>query len=191
MKKFAGAMVMAVLFFGSACAKDDKAEEATAKPVAEETAYDADAVTLAANPEDVGSIDAIMAAVYDVISGEAGEPRDWDRMRSLFIPGARLIPNQGGQVMVMSVEDYIERGSAFFAQNGFFEAEISRKTDRYGDIVQIFSTYEAYKSADDAEPFLRGINSFQLVYQNDRWWIVTIFWEAESEDNPIPEKYLD
>lgn len=191
MKNFAAAMLMAVISLSSACAREDVAKEATAEPVAEEIAFDADAVVIAANPEDVASIDAIMAAVYDVISGPAGEPRDWDRMRSLFIPGARLIPNQGGKVRVMSVEEYVESGSAFFKENGFFELEISRKTDRYGDIVQIFSTYEAHKNADDAEPFLRGINSFQLLYQDDRWWIVTIFWQAESEDNPIPNEYLD
>ena len=46
-----------------------------------------------ADPKDVASIDAIMKAVYDVISGDAGKLRDWDRFRSLFHKDARLIPS--------------------------------------------------------------------------------------------------
>lgn len=146
----------------------------------------------AADPADVESIDAIMSAVYDVISGPAGAPRDWDRFRSLFIEGARLIPrslNAPGGVSVASPDEYATRASNAFAENGFFENEIFRKTERYGDIVHAFSTYEARREAD-AEPFLRGINSFQLLYHNDRWWIVTIYWQAETEDLPLPDKYL-
>lgn len=147
----------------------------------------------AAAPEDVASIDAIMAAVYDVISGDAGAPRDWDRFRSLFIDGARLIPrsatNPNGAV-VLSPEDYVVRGEANFKENGFFESEIGRKTDRYGDIAHVFSAYAAKRSADDAEPFLRGINSFQLLHHDGRWWVVTIYWQAETPDNPVPAEYL-
>lgn len=147
----------------------------------------------AAAPEDVASIDAIMTAVYDVISGPAGEERDWNRFRSLFIDGARLIPlsasNPNGAA-VMSPEDYVARASANFMENGFFEMEIGRKTDRYGDIAQVFSAYAAKRSADDAEPFMRGINSFQLLHHDGRWWIVTIYWQAETPDNPVPAEYI-
>jgi len=149
-----------------------------------------------AAPADVESIDAIMAAVYDVISGPAGEKRDWDRMRSLFIDGARLIPTGRGQSgqyghRVMTVEDYITGAGPWLEQNGFFETEVSRSVDRFGNIAQVFSTYESRRSADDAEPFMRGINSFQLWNDGNRWWVVTIFWEAESPDNPIPDEYLN
>jgi hypothetical protein len=151
--------------------------------------------TPAANPADVGSMDAILTAVYDVISGPAGKKRDWDRMRSLFIPGARLIPTgprPGGAYgsRVLTVEDYVTRGSALFEKEGFFEKEIARKTESFGQIAHVFSTYEARHSPDDAKPFIRGINSFQLMNDGKRWWIVTIFWQAEDEKNPLPEKYL-
>lgn len=151
--------------------------------------------TPAPNPADVGSIDAIVNAVYDVISGPAGKKRDWDRMRSLFIPGARLIPtgprpsNAYGS-RVLTVEDYVTRGSALFEKEGFFEKEVARKSESFGQIAHIFSTYEARHSPDDEKPFIRGINSIQLMNDGKRWWIVTIFWQAEDEKNPLPDKYL-
>ncbi len=151
--------------------------------------------TPAANPADVSSIDAILTAVYDVISGPAGKKRDWDRMRSLFIPGARLIPtgprpgNSYGS-RVLTVEDYVTRGTTLFEKEGFFEKEVARRTESFGQIAHVFSTYEARHSPDDAKPFIRGINSIQLMNDGKRWWIVTIFWQAEDVQNPLPEKYL-
>ncbi len=120
--------------------------------------------TPVANPTDVGSIDAILTAVYDVISGPAGKKRDWDRMRSLFILGARLIPTgprPGGGYgsRVLTVEDYVTRGNALFEREGFFEKEIARKTESFRQIAHVFSTYEARHSPEDAKPFIRGINS--------------------------------
>lgn len=151
--------------------------------------------TPAANAADVATMDAIIAAVYDVISGPAGKKRDWDRMRSLFIPGARLIPtgprqSGGFGSRVLTVEDYITRSSELLEKEGFFEKEISRDTDSFGQIAQVFSTYESRHKIDDAKPFARGINSFQLMNDGQRWWIVTIFWQGESEKAPLPEKYL-
>lgn len=148
-----------------------------------------------ADPADVGSIDAIIAATYDVISGAAGEERDWDRFRSLFVPGARLVPvgrPPGGawRTRVMTPEEYIEGSGPFLVQNGFFEREIGRVTERYGHIAHLFSAYESRQNAGDAEPFARGINSFQLMYDGTRWWVVSIFWQGESEEFPIPDRYL-
>ena len=151
--------------------------------------------TPAANPADVGSIDAIVNAVYDVISGPAGKKRDWDRMRSLFIPGARLIPtgprpNNSYGSRVLTVEDYVTRGSVLFEKEGFFEKEVARKSESFGQIAHIFSTYEARHSPDDEKPFMRGINSIQLMNDGKRWWIVTIFWQGEDDKAPLPQKYL-
>lgn len=149
----------------------------------------------AANPADVNSVDAIIAAVYDVISGPAGKKRNWDRMRSLFLPGARLIPTgprpTGGYgSRVLTVDEYISRAEPFFEKEGFYEKEASRKTEMFGQIVHIFSTYESRHAPDDAKPFQRGINSFQLMNDGTRWWLVTIFWQGEDEKNPLPQKYL-
>jgi len=148
-----------------------------------------------ADPADVASADAIIEALYDVISGPAGQARDWDRMRSLFVPGARLIPTGArpdGSVglTMLSVEDYIERAGPQLEENGFFEHEIARRTDEYAHIQHVFSTYEARREAEDEEPFMRGINSIQLMNDGERWWIVTVFWEAETDDTPLPRHYL-
>lgn len=149
-----------------------------------------------ADSSDVASIDAIMAAVYDVISGPAGQPRDWRRFRSLFIDGARLIPTgrnrQTGEAGhgLLTVEDYVARAGPQLEGSGFFEAEVARRVERYGSIAHVFSTYESRRNADDAEPFMRGINSFQLMHENGRWWVVTIFWHPEYPDLPIPDRYL-
>ena len=149
-----------------------------------------------ANPADVASLDVIMKSVYDVISGDAGKPRDWDRFRSLFYKDARLIPSgknaQTGVVgaRLLSAEDYVTRASANMAKEGFFERELARRVDQYGNIAHVFSTYESLHSLSDKKPFARGINSFQLLNDGKRWWVVTIYWQAETPDNLIPKQYL-
>lgn len=149
-----------------------------------------------ANPADVASIDAIMKAVYDVISGDAGQKRDWDRFRSLFYKDARLIPS-GKNLTTgivgarsLSAEDYVARASANMEKEGFFEREIARRSDAYGNIAHVFSTYESLHKKDDKTPFARGINSFQLLNDGKRWWVMTIYWQGETPDSLIPKKYL-
>jgi len=147
------------------------------------------------DPKDVVSSEAIVMAVYDVISGPAGQKRNWDRMRTLFVPDARMIATgkrQSGEITrrVMSVEDYINNSGSFLEKEGFFEKEIGRTTEQFGNIVHVFSTYESRKSAADEKPFMRGINSIQLWFDGKRWWVITILWQSESKDYPIPEKYI-
>lgn len=143
------------------------------------------------DPADVASIDAIVNAAYDVISGSSGEKRDWDRERSLFYPGACLIPTaksgatDGLAPQMLDVEGFIARVEPYFAENGFFEKEIARRTEQFGCIAHVWSTYESRHNADDPEPFMRGINSIQLFYDGNRWWIVTIYWQQESAEHPI------
>jgi hypothetical protein len=150
----------------------------------------------AARPEDVSSPDAIIKAVYDVISGPAGQKRDWDRMRSLFVPNARLMPavnrpgGAGAAVVILSVDDYIRQAGPSLERDGFFEVEIKRVTESYGNVTHLFSTYESRRKPDDAKPFARGINSFQLLKDGDRWWVVSIYWQGENAQFPIPAKYL-
>ena len=145
--------------------------------------------TVPANPADVASVDAIMAAVYDVISGPAGERRDWNRMRSLFAADARLMPKGGAGLRSGSVEDYISSSGPLLEERGFFESEVARRVEQYGDIAHVFSTYEA-RQAENGPVFMRGINSFQLVRHGGRWWVVSIMWQAETPQTPIPAEYL-
>lgn len=148
-----------------------------------------------AKAEDVSSIDAIMTAVYDVISGPAGQKRDWNRMRSLFIPGARLIPTGRGPdgkhgARVWTLEEYISNAGPRLEETGFFEAELGRVEERYGNIVHLMSAYDSRRTAADPQPFARGVNSFQLMYDGSRWWVVTIYWQGETPDNPIPARFI-
>ena len=144
---------------------------------------------------DTSSPEAIVAALYDVISGPAGQARDWDRFRGLFAPGARLLPaaprKDGSAPVALSPDDYVARANDAFLKTGFFEREISRRADGFGTILQVFSTYESKRAAADEKPFARGINSIQLMQHGGRWWIVTVMWDQERPDNPIPAKYLE
>jgi hypothetical protein len=141
---------------------------------------------------DGDSIESAVHAVYDTISGPAGT-RDWARFRSLFAEGARLIPirvtAESTTPSVLTVEDYAKRAGANFEKNGFFEAEVSRRVERFGNIAHVFSTYES-RHAPGEKPFARGINSFQLVFDGKMWKVITILWDSERAGNAIPERYL-
>ncbi|MBZ5522573.1 MAG: hypothetical protein LAP21_10080 [Acidobacteriia bacterium] len=160
-----------------------QAAPAEAKPVPE------------ARPGDVDTVEHLLAAVYDVISGPAGQARDWDRFRSLFYPGvARLIPsgrNPAGAVFIRSLtpEEYVARASQSFAKEGFFESSLANRMEVWDHLAHVWSTYESRHAKDD-KPFARGVNSFQLIHDGKRWWVVTIYWEGEEPTHPLPEKYL-
>jgi hypothetical protein len=143
---------------------------------------------------DVASLDAVVRSVYEVISGAAGAPRDWDRMRSLFLPEARLVPSWvdddgSTQYRVLSTEEWIASAERFFADNPFYETEMHRVLERYGRMAHVFSTYESRRDPSE-EAFARGINSFQLLSDGKRWWVLTIYWQAETPATPIPKEYL-
>ncbi len=145
--------------------------------------------------EEVKTLDGIIEALYGSISGEAGVDRDWELFHVLFTENAQLVPtgkNEEGVVGFRSMKPsgYSENADSYLKENGFFENEIYRVKEEYGPVVHVFSTYESRRSAADEEPFARGINSIQLFNDGNRWWIMTIYWSAETKDNPLPDKYL-
>jgi hypothetical protein len=146
-----------------------------------------------AKPEDVKSPEAIVAALYDVISGPAGT-RDWDRFRSLFTPEGRLIPNgvrpDGTWAhRVLTVEDFAQHAGENVKKEGFFERGVFNKIEQYGTIAHVFGTYES-RHEKDGPVFARGINSFSLASDGKRWYVVQILWQQETPTTPIPEQYL-
>ncbi|HRV56143.1 MAG: hypothetical protein R2802_03325 [Flavobacteriaceae bacterium] len=146
--------------------------------------------------EKVATLDSTLTTLYQVISGEKEEERDWQLFKYLFHPDAKLIPsgkNKEGDYLVryLSPQQYIDFSGQWLVDNGFYEKEISRKTDTFGNITQVFSTYESFYSKTDEKPFMRGINSIQLLYDGKRWWVINIYWTQETPENPIPEKYSD
>ncbi len=142
---------------------------------------------------DTATIESLIAAIYDSLSGKRP---DWDRLRPLFHQDARIIPpaREGNPPTAITFEQYKERSQknmeSLPPDQGFFEREIAREFETFGNIAHVWSTYESRRKPDDASPFTRGINSFQFVRHDNRWWVLTILWDSEREDNPIPTKYL-
>ena len=156
------------------------------------------AATTASAAADLGTIEGMMTAMYATVSGPAGQPRDWERFRTLFIAGARMIPTnraihhgQGGHPPdVMDVETFIRTTAPVLEPMDFHEVQIASKVERFGCVAHVWSTYDSRRAPDDAEPFARGINSIQLYHDGARWWVVTVFWDSERANNPIPPHYL-
>lgn len=143
--------------------------------------------------DDLAAIQAAVHEVYAIISGPQGAPRDWDRLRSLFVSGARMIPQRrvpAGPVKVMDIDAYIERVDAVFKTMSFHEIEIAARVEVFGDIAHVLSTYESRHNADDPDPFMRGVNSIQLLRDAGRWRLVSVLWDVENDENPIPPEYL-
>lgn len=150
----------------------------------------AEATRPAADPADVESIDAIIAALYDVISGPAGE-RDWERFRSLFAPNATLAPmaprpDGSLPVRVISPDQYVEWGSGYFTENAFYEREAGRELERFGNVANAMSFYESRHSPDE-EPFTRGVNTITLLHDGTRWYVLSIAWDEVREGLPAPD----
>ena len=148
-----------------------------------------------ASEADVASPEAIVAALYDVISGDRGVARDWDRFRALFHPTARLMPSglnaQGvGVVRSVTPDGYIALAEPVLVGQGFHEREIARRSERFGRIVHVWTTYESLHALSDPQPFARGINSIQLFHDGARWWILSVYWQGETPTEPIPTEYL-
>lgn len=147
------------------------------------------AQSFAPRPEDVTTIDGIIKAFYDVVSGPAGTPRQWQRDSTLYIPRVRFVAmsveNGRPVAAVMDHAEFVDRYNKAFVDRGFFEREIHRMTKRFGNIVHVFSTYE-YRATADGPVLGRGVNSIQLFWDGTRWWIASATWDDERPDNPIP-----
>ncbi|HLZ40900.1 MAG TPA: hypothetical protein VKQ11_08060 [Candidatus Sulfotelmatobacter sp.] len=148
----------------------------------------------ATRAEDVGTIDGIMKAFYDVISGPAGQPRQWSRDRTLYIPDIRFVAmseDKSGRprAQVVSHQQFVDSSDFVLVKEGFFETEIHRVTERFGNIAHVFSTYESRNKADGPVS-ARGINSAELFFDGKRWWIASNIWDDERPDNPLPPEYL-
>jgi hypothetical protein len=141
-------------------------------------------------PADVASPEAIIQAVYSVISGPMGAPRDWPRLRSLMAPGAIFVVTGAGpdgtiRTRSFSVEDYIAASSKTTASAAFYEHGVVGLIWRYAHIATVISPYESRHAPAEA-PFQRGINSFQLASDGTRWRIISISWEGETPAFPLP-----
>jgi hypothetical protein len=141
---------------------------------------------LAEYQSDVTDLDAIIKAMYEVISGPAGHARDWKRFRNLYILDARLMPaisrpGETAAIRVLSPEDYIRRVELIFAKEDFWERETDRQAQTFGHVAHVLSAYESLRSPD-GPAFERGMNSVQLFNDNIRWWIVSVMWNTPRQE---------
>lgn len=146
----------------------------------------------AAPEEDVGSIDSTIKALYQSITFGEGEKPDLECFRSLFHPKAHFIRLNPDGVDEMDLSGFISSFSQRVKSGqlkSFHESEISRKTEVYASIAQVFSTYQKGMNTKNPEEFICGINSIQLYTDGERWWIISITWQDEQPNNPIPERY--
>jgi hypothetical protein len=156
----------------------------------------------AKNPADVDTIEHLMASLYDVISGPAGQQRDWNRFRALFLPDGRMgvirpdmpatadKPARPGDATLFTPDTYVIRDDPFFKTNGFFEHGIANRIESFGNLTSVWSTYESRHALSDAQPFARGINTLQIVHAQGRYWVASIMWDDERPGLTLPEKYL-
>jgi hypothetical protein len=137
-----------------------------------------------ASKADLAAIDQAIHAVYDVISGPPGQKRDFDKMRSLFAPGATLKAIGPKGLRGGSLEDYITRNAAILEKEGFTERELGRRVEVWGGLATAWSAYDG-KTANGSF-HERGINSFQLVKIDGKWLVASILWQEETPANPLP-----
>ncbi|MEO6541293.1 MAG: peptidase M61 [Ferruginibacter sp.] len=152
--------------------------------------HDHAALPPAANAADVSEIDNIIKALYDVISGPAG-PRDWNRFRSLFHTDAFMAAfNVKKELRKFSPAQYVQNNGPFFLQSSFNEKEIGRTVNQFGNVAQVFTAYE-FTAGTTPPTHKRGINSIELIKEKGRWFIMSITWDEEGNDQPIPKQYLN
>lgn len=153
-------------------------------------------MTRSESAHDLETPRAVVTALYDVISGAAGEARDWDRFRSLFHEGARIVvasASADGSFEAgkeWSIEEFVEAADDYYRRNGFWEREIACRTEHFGNIAHSFSTYESRVGSEESDPVARGINSVQMIWLAERWTIINLIFDVECPEKPIPGKYL-
>jgi hypothetical protein len=161
--------------------------------VAQERAH-VNVETVAPRVEDVATIDGVLKAFYEVISGPAGEPRQWSRDRSLYIPDVRFVSiekKKDGTIEARPVshQEFVDRSNAPLVKNGFYESEVHRETQQFGQIAHVFSTYVS-RIKPEGPVIARGINSLELFNDGKRWWVLSVQWDEERDGQKIPQKWL-
>jgi hypothetical protein len=140
------------------------------------------------NP-DSRSPQAIVQALYEIVSGPAGAKRDWERMDKLYAPGAMVTPTShrapGFQAAPQTPRQFAVLNDRLFAQRGFFEREVAQQVSRFGHIAHVYSSYET-REQPDGPVKRRGVNSLQMMHDGVRWCVLSVTWDAETPDHPIP-----
>ena len=148
-----------------------------------------------ARSEDVSTIEGIVKASYETISGPVGVPRQWGRDRTLFAPSIRFVSLHSdlktGKVTVResNYQEYLDQTDAFATKEGFTEVELGHIVKQYGNVATVLSSYEG-KVQSTGKVITRGVNIFSLYNDGQRWWIQTMQWDQERPGNPVPAELL-
>lgn len=143
--------------------------------------------------QDVKSVENITQAYYEVISGPIGEERDFDRLKNLFHPNATFTysywstAEDKANLMEFDFDGYVEKLD-YLDKKGFYEEEISNQVTTYGTLVNVISTYKFWMEDKTAEG--RGVTFYNYFYDGERYWIMSMLWQMESEQFPIPETFI-
>ena len=153
-----------------------------------------DRPVIPARAGDVGTIEGIVKASYEAISGGVGVARDWGRDRTLFDPNSRsvavVVDAKTGAITTQAKteQDFADEADASLVKNGFTERELAHVIKRYGNVATVLSSYEGKTAA--GKVLTRGVNIFQLYFDGKRWWILSMVWDEERPGNPIPPELL-
>ena len=145
----------------------------------------------AAPDEDSRSPEALVQALYEIVSGPAGARKDWARMGRLFAPGALVTPTLHGSGFLAAPqrpEQFAELNEKIYGQRAFYERELARRIERYGHIAHVWSSFDARDSLD-LPPRARGVNSFQVMDDGKRWCILSATWDIETPEHPLPPHF--
>jgi len=149
--------------------------------------------TPSADPRDVGTIEGIVRAFYEVINGPPGAPRQWRRDSTLYMPAATFVAmdeqNGAPRAVVMTPEEYRRAVDHDFVAHGFFEKEIGFRIERFGNVAQVRSVYET-RRAETGPVTGRGINYLSLYWDGQRWWIAGAMWDDERLSSPVPPGWI-
>ncbi|MEQ9298057.1 MAG: DUF4440 domain-containing protein [Cyclobacteriaceae bacterium] len=139
--------------------------------------------------EDVSTISGLIKASYEVVSGAKGAKRQWERDRSLHHPDAvYAYTRSDGEQVALTLSEFHGDTDAMIMETDFYESEITREVRIFGNIAHVWSTYQT-QLVKDGPVERRGINSIQLIYQEDRWWIISWIFDKEKVGQVIPRTF--
>ena len=145
------------------------------------------------NPIEAQQVETIIPALYNIVSGDAGVPKDWHLMKNLFSPNAIITPvfhkNNLPQASISSVDEFIALNKKIFKDINFYETEVKQVSFRYGHMATILSHYES-RDAHDKKPYSQGINSFQLLNDGRRWCVISVTWDSDKGNHHIDQSTL-
>ena len=139
------------------------------------------------------NIEDLVKELYSAISFSNASEVDLDRFKMLFKPDARFIYFSKNSVEQLKLETFVIRLKEQIDKGNiksFYEYELTKTIDKFGKIANVFSTYEAKELPESFKVIQKGINSIQLIFDKERWWIISLMWYNEDSKYEIPEKYL-